>query len=74
MIELLSFSDKLGEQQAKMEEYVENGLRLGWLIDPYRNTVHIYRPARDPEILDSPKSVSGEDVLPGFELDLTKIW
>jgi len=74
VIELLSFSDKLAEQQAKMEEYIENGLRLGWLIDPYRNTVHIYRPGREPEILDSPKSVSGEDVLPGFELDLTKIW
>ncbi len=74
VIELLSFSDKLAEQQAKMEEYIENGLRLGWLIDPYRKAVHIYRPDREPQIFDNPTSVSGEAVLPGFQLDLTKIW
>lgn len=74
LIELMSPSDSLIELQAKMEEYIENGLRLGWLIDPYRRTVHIYRPDREPEILADPKSVSGENVLPGFELDLTEIW
>lgn len=74
VIELLSFSDKLRELQAKMEEYMENGAQLGWLIDPYKQKIHIYRPDREPEILENPARVSGEDVLPGFELDLTEIW
>lgn len=74
LIELMSPSDSLNELQAKMEEYIENGLRLGWLIDPYGKKVHIYRPAREPEILGNPSRVSGEDVLPGFELDLMGIW
>lgn len=74
VIELLSFSDKLSELQAKMDEYLENGLRLGWLIDPYRKRVHVYRPGQEAEILEDPSRVSGEDVLPGFALDLMEIW
>lgn len=74
VIELLSFSDRLSELQAKMDEYLENGLRLGWLIDPHRKKIHIYRPDREPEILENPSRVSGEDVLPGFEFDPTEIW
>ncbi len=63
----------LPEMQDKMREYLENGARLGWLIDPKSNRVEIYRPGRDVEVLDNPPTLSGEDVLPGFVLDLTGI-
>jgi Uma2 family endonuclease len=74
VIELRSKSDNLRKLQNKMLEYIENGVRLGWLIDPYERRVHIYRPDRPVQVLDNPQQVSGEDVLPGFELDLTEIW
>ena len=72
--ELLSPSDSLRMLQAKMEEYIENGVRLGWLIDPFQRQVHIYRPGQTVEVLESPASVSGESVLPGFVLNLQEIW
>jgi Uma2 family endonuclease len=56
-----------------MDEYIANGARLGWLIDPIKRQVHIYRPGKAVERLDEPKTLSGEDVLPGFVLDLTDI-
>ncbi len=74
VIELRSLSDSLKELQKKMEEHIENGARLGWLIDPKNKQVHVYRPRLDAEILDNPQTVSGKDVLQGFELDLTEIW
>lgn len=74
VLELRSASDNLKELQAKMEEYIENGARLGWLIDPKAKKVHVYRPNNKAEILGDPKIVSGEDVLVGFELDLMEIW
>lgn len=74
VIELLSFSDRIGELQVKMDEYLENGLRLGWLVDPYMKKIHVYRPNREPEILQNPSRVSGEDVLSGFEFDPSEIW
>jgi Uma2 family endonuclease len=74
VLELRSASDSLKDSQAKMEEYMENGARLGWLIDPKTKKVHVYRPNAESEILDNPKIVSGEDVLENFELDLTEIW
>ena len=74
IIELRSETDDLNGLQAKMEEYVANDVRLGWLIDPQSIKVHIYRPDRGPEILHDPKQVSSETVLPGFELDLTEVW
>lgn len=74
VIELRSASDNLKELKAKMEEYIENGARLGWLIDPQAKQVFVYRPGAEAEILKNPKTVSGEDVLKGFELDLTEIW
>lgn len=74
VIELRSKSDNLRKLQNKMREYIENGARLGWLIDPYEKRVHVYRADKTSEIFDNPKSVSGEDVLRGFELDLTEIW
>ena len=66
-------SDSLKMLQAKVREYMENGARLGWLIDPQNKVVEIYRPNQDVEIIQSPKTLSGEDVLPGFTLDLSEI-
>jgi Uma2 family endonuclease len=74
VIELRSESDSLSELQAKMREYQDNGVRLGWLINPKGPTVEIYRLSQAVEILQSPTTLSGEDVLPGFTLDLTRIW
>jgi Uma2 family endonuclease len=56
-----------------MREYLEQGARLGWMIDPIDQKVEIYRPGRDVEVLDRPSSLSGEDVLPGFTLELQGI-
>ena len=74
VIELRSPSDSLRDVQAKMVEYLENGTRLGWLVDPQLRRVHVYRPGQQVEVLDGPDSVSGEAVLPGFVLDLARIW
>ncbi|MEP6901517.1 MAG: Uma2 family endonuclease [Actinomycetota bacterium] len=74
VIELRSESDDLKDLQAKMDEYIENGARLGWLINPKEKEVHVYRPNSEAEVLDNPKTVSGADVLINFELDLTEIW
>lgn len=73
VIELVSETDDLEDAQAKMQEYLENGLRLGWLINPKARQVEIYRPNQEVEILDS-TTLSGEDVLPGFVLDLQSIF
>ncbi len=74
LIELLSPSDSLKKTQEKMQEYLDNGLRLGWLINRKTQEVEIYRQGQDVEILESPSTLSGEDVLPGFILNLQKIW
>ncbi|MEA5601052.1 Uma2 family endonuclease [Nostoc sp. UHCC 0252] len=73
VIELRSRTDSLKELQEKMQEYIENGAQLGWLIDRKNQRVEIYRPGKDVEILDNPASLSGENVLPGFVLDLQYI-
>ncbi len=74
VVELRSRSDRLKGLQQKMVDYLANGVRLGWLIDPYARQAFIYRQNREVEVLDQPKSLSGEDVLPGFELVLSTIW
>ena|SRR5438477_8844597 len=74
VIELRSPTDYLGDVQDKMAEYVENGVKLGWLIDPAEQKVHIYRADGEVEILDNPEKISGEDVLVGFELNVREIW
>ncbi|KAM3113460.1 Uma2 family endonuclease [Phormidesmis sp. 146-33] len=74
VLELLSPTDSLKETQAKMQEYMAGGVKLGWLIDPKSQRVEIYRPDQDPEILESPATLSGETVLIGFSLDLKTIW
>ncbi|UKO97990.1 Uma2 family endonuclease [Nostoc sp. UHCC 0870] len=74
VLELRSKNDSIEKLRAKMREYIDNGARLGWLIDRKNQQVEIYRPGQDVEVLNHPVSLSGEDVLPGFVLDLTKIW
>lgn len=74
VIELRSSSDRLKPLQEKMQEYITNGVRLGWLIDPQNRQVEVYRLGHPVEILSSPNSLSGEDVLPEFILDLNEIW
>ncbi|MDZ8070313.1 MAG: Uma2 family endonuclease [Nostoc sp. DedQUE08] len=73
VVELRSRTDSLKELQEKMQEYIENGTQLGWLIDRKNKRVEIYRPGKDVEILDNPTNLSGENVLPGFVLDLQQI-
>ncbi len=74
IIELRSETDSLVTLQEKMQEYLDNGLHLGWLIDPKTQKVEIYRPGQAVEVLPSPPTLSGEDVLPGFVLDLKPIF
>jgi Uma2 family endonuclease len=74
VIELRSHSDRLPALRAKMREYIANGARLGWMIDPDNRTVEIYRPGREPEILTGVDSVCGEGPVAGFELSLRKVW
>jgi Uma2 family endonuclease len=71
--ELRSKSDDMSKLREKMAEYLSQGARLGWLIDPKSGTVEIYRPGRPAELLERPATLSGEDVLPGFVLDLKVI-
>lgn len=70
VIELRSRTDSLTQLQAKMEEYLANGVRLGWLIDPMSQQVAIYRPNQAVEIISLPTTLSGENVLPEFTLEL----
>ncbi|MEG3921295.1 Uma2 family endonuclease [Microcoleus sp. POL10_C6] len=72
-IELRSPPDPLRPLQEKMQEYLNSGLRLGWLINPLDEKVEIYRPSREVEVVQFPVSLSGEDVLPGFVLNLPMI-
>ncbi|MEB3231207.1 MAG: Uma2 family endonuclease [Leptolyngbyaceae bacterium] len=73
VIELRSATDSLTMIQAKMQEYLVNGVRLGWLINPQDQTVEIYRFGQSVEVRQNIAQVSGEDVLPGFTLDLNRI-
>ncbi|MGJ3247620.1 MAG: Uma2 family endonuclease [Elainellaceae cyanobacterium] len=72
-VELRSASDDLNTVRAKMQEYLENGMQLGWLLDPYAQRVEIYRAGQAVEILNSPIELSGETVLAGFGLQLDGI-
>lgn len=74
VIELRSSSDRLPPLQQKMQAYIDNGVRLGWLINPQDKQVEIYRLGQAVEFLDGPTQLSGENVLPNFCLDLTTIW
>lgn len=74
VLELMSPSDSLSATQAKMQEYMNAGVKLGWLIDRKTRRVEIYRLGQPKEVLESPTSLSGEDVLVGFTLDLQSVW
>ena len=73
VIELRSETDELATLRAKMREYMDNGVILGWLINPKDRQVEIYRQRQSIEILEEPSSISGEEVLPGFVLELSRI-
>ncbi|QDZ41494.1 Uma2 family endonuclease [Euhalothece natronophila Z-M001] len=74
VVELRSPSDQLSTLQAKMMEYLDNGVRLGWLINPQDQQVEIYRQGREKEVLHQPQIVDGEAVLPDFQLSLENIF
>lgn len=72
--ELRSKTDSLRGLRAKMREYIENGVRLAWLIDPTRQRVEVFRPGRQPEPIDHPTQLIADPELPGFVLDLRQVW
>lgn len=74
VIELRSESDTLEPLQQKMQEYLSNGLRLGWLVNPQKQQVEIYRANQDKQVLENLKHLDGEDVLPDFVFDLSILW
>jgi len=74
VVELRSQSDRLPTLRDKMREYIENGARLGWLIDPDRCAVEIFRPSRDPEVRENAMRVEGEGPVAGFVLTLERVW
>lgn len=74
VLELMSPSDNLEDTQAKMREYIDNQVKLGWLINRKTRQVGIYRQGKASEVLESPTQLSGEDILPGFILNLQIVW
>lgn len=74
VIELRSKTDVLKDLRDKMQEYIENGVSLGWLIDPGERKVYVCHPEKKVEILENPAEVSGESLLKGFTLNLKEIW
>ena len=74
VIEVRSPEQRARTLREKMEEYIANGVLLGWLIDPLERTVTIYRPGREPEVLSNPPQVAGEGPVAGFVLDLSRIF
>jgi Uma2 family endonuclease len=73
-IELRSPSDSLSRLKIKMQEYIENGAQLAWLIDPFERRVYIYRPRVEVDVITDPEMVSGDPLLPGFRLRLVELW
>ena len=71
--EIRSRHDSLAYLQRKMAEYITHGARLGWLIDPRNRSVAIYRPGQEPEVLEDPETLCGEDVMPGFEFRVREL-
>ena len=74
VIELRSPSDNVKTLQDKMQKYIDNGARLGWLLDPIDRRVYVYRSRVAAECLENPTTISGDPELPGFVLDLAKLW
>lgn len=78
VVELMSPSDKRSVRfkmlQAKMNEYIDSGAQLGWLIDPFKKNVYIYRPGKPVECLENPATLYGDPVLPGFVFEIAELW
>jgi Uma2 family endonuclease len=74
VVELRSPTDSLDRLQQKMVEYIENGARLGWLLDPQTKRVYIYRPNQPVDCLTDPDELHGDPVLPGFVFTPREIW
>ncbi len=74
VIELRSATDSLSATKTKMENYQRVGVRLGLLVDPKNKQVEIYRPGHEPEMLEDPKSIDCNEVMPGFVLEMSRIW
>jgi len=74
VVELRSRSDRLPTLINKMEEYMENGASLGWLIDPKKRRVYVFKPGEEMVVLENPTVVSGDPLLPGFQLQMEEIW
>ncbi|MGK7941240.1 MAG: Uma2 family endonuclease [Crocosphaera sp.] len=74
VVEIRSSSDQLQSLQDKLQEYMDNGVKLGWLIDRKNQRVYIYRPQTEVECLENPMTVSGDPILPGFQLHTDTIW
>lgn len=74
LVEVRPQTDKLPVLFEKMQEYSENGARLGWFIDPLEQRVYIYRPEQPVEVLENPETISGDPVLPGFVFQVRNLW
>jgi Uma2 family endonuclease len=74
VVELRSRTDRLTPLKDKMQEYIDNGAQLGWLIDPQERKIHVYRPGIPPEVLDNPQTISGEALLKNFVLEVRTLW
>jgi Uma2 family endonuclease len=74
VVELRSESDSLASLHSKMLEYIANGASLGWLIDPLKRRVYVYRPDQELVILENPEFVCGDPLLPGFKLQMAELW
>ena len=74
VVELGSRTDRLLDLQDKMQEYINNGARLGWLIDPLDKRVYVYRPGQPLETVDDPVTLNGDPILPGFVLHVHELW
>jgi Uma2 family endonuclease len=74
VVELQSPSDTVADLKKKLQEYIENGAQLGWLLVPDTREVYVYRPASEPEQLANPTQITGDPLLPGFVLTLAEIW
>jgi Uma2 family endonuclease len=74
VIEVRSQTDRLPALREKMREWIDNGARLAWMIDPESRTVEIYRPNGGVEVLENPESVAGEGLIEGFVLHLAPVW
>lgn len=74
VIELRSRTDRLKPLKTKMQEYIDNGTQLGWLIDPKKRTAYVYQPGEPERPVENQSTLSGDPILPGFVLDLNEIW